>query len=98
MIETSALGGLDLKLSLPSLQNGTKRAVVMLPAIRSGRSVKKIVTGLTPVNVSAFLTLSKVMPFALCTNRKSAVLGAAGVGCARAAVAETSDVAAMAVA
>jgi hypothetical protein len=63
MIEMSAFEALGLKLSLPSFQKGMKRVVFMLPAIRSGRSVKKIVTGLTPVNVNALLVLSKVVPF-----------------------------------
>jgi hypothetical protein len=44
--------------------------------------VKNTVTGLTPVNVSLLVDLSKVMPFELCTNRKSAFFGASGVGCA----------------
>src|SRR5258708_37265168 len=74
-METSALGGSDLKLSLPSLQNGMNAAVFMFPAIRSGRSVKNNVIGLTPVNVSLFVDLSKAMPFDDCTNRKSACFG-----------------------
>jgi len=92
-MEISALGGLDLKLSLPSFQKGMKRVVFMLPASRSGRSVKKIVTELTPVRVSAFLALSNVMPFALCTKKKSAFLGASGVVCARSEVIDPIDVA-----
>src|SRR5215831_19668917 len=76
----SAFGGSDLKLSLPSLQNGTNEAVFILPAMRSGRSVKNIVMGLTPVRVSLFVALSKVMPFELWTNRKSACFAGAFAG------------------
>src|SRR5262252_562242 len=38
--EMSAFGGSDLKLPVPSLQNGMNAVVFILPAIRSGRSVK----------------------------------------------------------
>jgi hypothetical protein len=71
--EISAFGGLDLKLSFPSLQKGTNEVVFILPAIRSGRSVKKTVAGLTPVKVNLLVVLSNLRPFELCTNKNSAV-------------------------
>jgi hypothetical protein len=71
-MEMSALGGSERKLSLPLLQNGTNAAVLMFAAMRSGRSENITVTGLTPVKVSLLAALSKVIPFAVCTNRKSA--------------------------
>jgi hypothetical protein len=40
------------KLSLPSFQKGTNTCVAMLPAMRSGRSLKNTVTGLTPFSTS----------------------------------------------
>ena len=49
----------------------------MLPAMRSGRSVKKSVTGLTPVRVSRLAALSKLIPFAVWTKRKSAWVSSA---------------------
>src|SRR3990172_4546046 len=79
----SALGGSERKLSLPWLQNGTNAAVFMLPAMRSGRSEKNTVTGLTPSNVSLPVDLSKLRPLALCTNRKSACLGGSSAASAR---------------
>src|SRR5258705_9841487 len=94
-MEISALGGLDRKLSLPLLQNGTKAAVVMFPAMRSGRSEKNTVAALTPTNVNLFVDLSKLMLFALCTNRNSASLGSWGA-CASAASKGVSEVAASA--
>ena len=53
---------------------GTKAAVLMLAAIRSGRSENVSVIGLTPSNVSFPVDLSKVMLFAVCTNRKSGMV------------------------
>jgi hypothetical protein len=44
--EMSALGESDLKASFPSPQKGTNLAVLLLPATRSGRSVKTV-TGLS---------------------------------------------------
>src|SRR5271166_4096439 len=95
-MEMSALGGLDLKLSVPSLQSGMKAVVFILPAMRSGRSVKNMVTGLTPVSVNSLFALLKVMPFELCTNRNSASFGISGVGSARATLSEARDDAATA--
>src|SRR6516225_3297158 len=94
----SALGGFDLKLSLPWPQSGMNAAVFILPAMRSGRSVKNTVTGLTPVNVNLFVDVSKVRPFELCTNRNSASPGACGVACANADLIEAIDDAATAAA
>src|SRR4051812_23230060 len=71
-IEMSALGGSDRKLFLPSLQKGTKSAVLMLPAMRSGRSEKNVVTELTSSSVSMLAALSKRIRLAFCTKRKSA--------------------------
>src|SRR4030095_15804990 len=73
-MEMSALGGSERKLSLPLLQNGTNAVVLMFPAMRSGRSEKNRVVELTPSKFRLFVDLSKVMPFAVCTNRKSACL------------------------
>src|SRR5262245_58198358 len=83
----SALGGSDRKLSLPVLQNGTKAVVFMLPAIRCGRSEKNNVVELTPSKVNLLVDLSKLMLFAVCTNRKSACLACSLAVCA---VAEAS--------
>ena len=83
-IETSALGGSLRKLSLPVLQNGTNATVFMLPAIRSGRSEKNIVIGLTPCKVNLLVDLSKVISFAVCTNRKSAFFAGVASLCANA--------------
>src|SRR5712691_2121792 len=91
-MEMSALGGLDLKLSAPSLQNGMKRAVVMLPATRSGRSEKNTVAGLTPCKVTLLVALSKLRLFALCTNSNSS----SWVPCASADLSEASEDAASA--
>ena len=82
MIEMSALGGSLRKLSLPSLQKGTKRAVFMLAAMRSGRSANITVTGLTPTSVNVLLALSKVMPFEVWTKRKSASLASSAAAAA----------------
>src|SRR3954469_13665466 len=71
-IEMSALGGSDRKLFLPSLQNGTKSAVLMVPAMRCGRSEKNVVTELTSSSVSILVALSKRILFEVCTKRKSA--------------------------
>src|SRR5262245_42956345 len=70
----SALGGSERKLSLPVLQKGTNAVVFLFPAMRSGRSEKNRVVELMLSNVSLFVDLSKVMDFAVCTNRKSACL------------------------
>ena len=67
------------KLSLPVLQNGTNAVVFMLPAMRSGRSAKNRVVELMPSKVSLFVDLSKVMLFAVCTNKKSACLAGASL-------------------
>jgi hypothetical protein len=71
-MEMSALGGSERKLSLPLLQNGTNAAVLIFAAMRSGRSENITVMGLTPFKVSLLADLSKLMLFAVCTNRKSA--------------------------
>src|SRR5438093_7853520 len=73
-MEMSALGGSERKLSLPLLQKGTNAVVFMFPAMRSGRSEKNRVVELMPSKVSVFVDLSKLIPFAVCTNRKSACL------------------------
>src|SRR5829696_758139 len=83
-MEMSALGGSERKLSLPRLQNGTKAAVRMLPAMRSGRSEKKMVTGLTPCRVNLLCARSNDMPLAAWTKRKSARLGGSCPACASA--------------
>jgi hypothetical protein len=84
------LGGSERKLSLPLLQNGTKAAVLILAAIRSGRSENASVIGLTPSNVSLPVALSKVTPFAVCTNRKSAFSAGSSAACARVDVTEAA--------
>src|ERR1700677_2932293 len=83
-MDTSAVGGSDRKLFLPLLQNGTNAVVFMFPAIRSGLSVKNNVTPLTPSSASLLPVLLNIIPFAVCTNRKSAVVDVSGVFCARA--------------
>src|SRR5262249_11395022 len=71
-IEMSALGGSERKLSLPVLQKGTNALVFIFPAMRSGRSEKNRVVELMLSKVNLFVDLSKVIAFAVCTNRKSA--------------------------
>src|SRR5262245_19594040 len=90
-MERSALGGSERKLSLPVLQNGTNAVVFMFPAIRSGRSAKNTVTGLTPCSASLLIDLSKVIRCAVCTKRKSACLAPSLAGCARADSSEAAD-------
>ena len=53
----------------PWLHIGTNLLVGMWPAMRSGRSKKLIVIGLTPRSV--ILPLSAEKPLAVCTKRKS---------------------------
>src|SRR5262245_56571400 len=81
-MEISALGGSERKLSFPVLQNGTNAAVFMFPAMRSGRSEKNRVVELIPSKVSLFVDLSKVILFAVWTNRKSACLACSLAVCA----------------
>src|SRR5262245_26164350 len=54
---------------------GTKLAVGICPAKRSGRSENAIVTGLTPCRVTRSRLLSKLTLRAFCTKRRSAFLG-----------------------
>lgn len=71
------------KLSLPWLQNGTKSSFFMLPAIRSGRSERKRVTGLNPRRVSRFRSASKAIICAVWAKRKSACASASCAAAAR---------------
>ena len=48
-------------------------------------------TGLTPFKVSLLADLSNVIPFAVCTNRKSACFARSGAACASADLTEASD-------
>ena len=63
------IGGFLAKLSLPWLQNGINALVFILPAIRSGRSEKNNVTGLTSIRLNVLVALSKASPFDVCTSR-----------------------------
>src|SRR6476659_9511869 len=83
-MEMSALGGSERKLSLPVLQKGMNAVVFMFPAMRSGRYVKNSVVELMPSKVNLFVDLSKLMPFAVCTKRKSACLAGSLTACASA--------------
>jgi hypothetical protein len=59
--------------------------------MRLGRSLKNSVTGLIPDSVSFFVAGSKLMVFAVCTNRKSARSVVSDVDCPRVALRGTRD-------
>lgn len=59
------------------LQNGIKRAVVMVPAIRSGRAEQKSVTGLASRSVGRFASAATAIASAVPTKRKSARVASA---------------------
>jgi len=87
-IEIAAFGGLTAKLSSPSETSFMKASRVMCPAVRTGRSQKKMIFGFAPLRVNR--SPSKTIAFASCTNNMSQASSSAWTG--RANVADRSNI------
>ncbi len=78
MIETAALGGSSAKEFFPSVTSFMNASRVMCPAVRTGRSQKKMIFGLASLRVSKLP--SKTIAFASWTNSMSQASSSARAG------------------
>ena len=77
-IETAALGGLSAKEFSPSVTSFMNASRVMWPAVRTGRSQKKMIFGFASLRVSRLP--SKIIAFASWTNSMSQASSSARAG------------------